>query len=126
MLSAWRALYRHLLDAGRGLVEDPTAGRKPPKSARRLPSALSPEEAARLVEIREGDPLATRDRAILELAYSSGLRLSELAGLDVARVDLDQSRIDFSLADSEGASHPAVSQPLSRGDRPRVPKRNSR
>ena len=89
MLSAWRALYRHLLDAGRGLVEDPTAGLKPPKSARRLPSALSPEEAARLVEIREGDPLATRDRAILELAYSSGLRLSELAGLDVARVDLD-------------------------------------
>ncbi|MFO1307608.1 MAG: tyrosine recombinase XerC [Burkholderiales bacterium] len=89
MLSAWRALYRHLLDAGRGLEEDPTAGLKPPKSARRLPSALSPEEAARLVEIRDDDPLAARDRAILELAYSSGLRLSELAGLDVARVDLD-------------------------------------
>jgi len=87
MLSAWRSLYRYLLDRGRGLKEDPTAGLKPPKSARRLPSALSPDEAAKLVQIAADDPLATRDRAILELAYSSGLRLSELAGLDVARVD---------------------------------------
>ena len=87
MLSAWRALYRWLLDRDRRLEEDPTAGLKPPKSARRLPSALSPEEASKLVEIAADDPLATRDRAILELAYSSGLRLSELSGLDVARVD---------------------------------------
>ena len=58
----------------------------------------------------------------------SGLsfRLAARLRVQVARVALDQSRIDFSLADSEGASHPAVSQPLSRGDRPRVPKRNSR
>ena len=87
LLSAWRSLYRYLLDRERGLKDDPTAGLKPPKSARRLPSALSPDEAAKLVEIVSNDPLATRDRAILELAYSSGLRLSELAGLDVARVD---------------------------------------
>ena len=87
MLSAWRSLYRWLLDRDRRLEEDPTAGLKPPKSARRLPSALSPEEASKLVEIAADDPLATRDRAILELAYSSGLRLSELSGLDVARVD---------------------------------------
>jgi len=87
MLSAWRALFRHLLEVDRRLKEDPTAGLKPPKSPRRLPSALSPEEAAKLVEIAAADPLALRDRAILELAYSSGLRLSELAGLDVARVD---------------------------------------
>ncbi|HVJ72836.1 MAG TPA: tyrosine recombinase XerC [Casimicrobiaceae bacterium] len=86
-LSAWRALYRHLLDRERGLAEDPTAGLKPPKSPRRLPSALSPDEAAQLVEIVADDPLSLRDRAILELAYSSGLRLSELAGLDLARVD---------------------------------------
>ncbi|CAG0975153.1 Tyrosine recombinase XerC [Burkholderiales bacterium] len=87
MLSAWRCLYRFVLDRGRGLDADPTAGLKPPKSARRLPSALSPDEASRLVEIAGDDPLAMRDRAILELAYSSGLRLSELASLDVARVD---------------------------------------
>jgi len=89
MLSAWRAFYRHLLDRERSLVEDPTAGLKAPKSPRRLPSALSPDEAAQLVEIVADDPLSLRDRAILELAYSSGLRLSEIAGLDVARVDLD-------------------------------------
>ena len=89
MLSAWRAFYRFLLDHDRALAEDPTAGLKAPKSPRRLPSALSPDEAAQLVEIVADDPLSLRDRAILELAYSSGLRLSELAGLDVARVDLD-------------------------------------
>jgi integrase/recombinase XerC len=89
MLSAWRAFYRHLLDRDRTLAEDPTAGLKPPKSPRRLPSALSPDEATQLVEIVADDPLSLRDRAILELAYSSGLRLSELATLDVARVDLD-------------------------------------
>ena len=89
MLSAWRALYRHMLDHDRGLAEDPTAGLKPPKSARRLPSALSPDEAGQLVEIVDDSALALRDRAILELAYSSGLRLAELAGLDVARVDFD-------------------------------------
>jgi integrase/recombinase XerC len=88
MLSAWRAFYRHLLDRERSLAEDPTAGLKAPKSPRRLPSALSPDESAQLVEIVADDPLSLRDRAILELAYSSGLRLSELAGLDVARVDL--------------------------------------
>lgn len=87
MLSAWRSLYRYLLDRDRGLKEDPTAGLKPPKSARHLPSALSPEEAERLVTLAGDDPLTVRDRALLELAYSSGLRLSELAGLDVARVD---------------------------------------
>lgn len=90
MLSAWRAYYRHLLDRDRAAKEDPTAGLKPPKSPRRLPSALSPDEAAKLVGIAGDGPLAIRDRAILELAYSSGLRLSELAGLDVARVDLDE------------------------------------
>jgi integrase/recombinase XerC len=89
MLSSWRAFYRLLLDHDRSLAEDPTAGLKPPKSPRRLPSALSPDEAGQLVEIVADDPLSLRDRAILELAYSSGLRLSELTGLDVARVDLD-------------------------------------
>jgi integrase/recombinase XerC len=82
MLSAWRAFYRFLVLRDRTIVEDPCAGIRAPKSPRRLPSALSPEEAARLVAIDGEDPLSLRDRALLELAYSSGLRLSELAGLD--------------------------------------------
>ena len=88
MRSAWRALFRHLLDREHAMGEDPSAGLQPPKAARRLPSALSPEEAAKLVEIPADGALAVRDRAILELAYSSGLRLAELAGLDVVRVDI--------------------------------------
>ena len=87
-LSAWRAFYRFLIERDRSIAEDPCAGIKAPKSPKRLPSALSPEEAARLVAIVGDDLLALRDRALFELAYSSGLRLSELAGLDVAACDL--------------------------------------
>ncbi|HET9046258.1 MAG TPA: tyrosine recombinase XerC [Casimicrobiaceae bacterium] len=88
MLSAWRAFFRYLLETDRSLRDDPCAGLKAPKSAKRLPSALTPDEAAKLVAIDDGDDLALRDRALVELAYSSGLRLAELAGLDVERLDL--------------------------------------
>jgi integrase/recombinase XerC len=92
-LSSWRAFYRHLLDTDAALQDDPCAGLKAPKSARRLPEALSPDEAVRLVGIAGDDPLAVRDRALIELAYSSGLRLAELAGLDVERLDLDSGEV---------------------------------
>ncbi|MEO8303098.1 MAG: tyrosine-type recombinase/integrase [Betaproteobacteria bacterium] len=87
-LSSWRAFYRMLQDRDAAMKENPCAALKAPKSAKRLPSALSPDEAVRLVEIRGDDSLAMRDRALFELAYSSGLRLAELASLDVGRVDL--------------------------------------
>ena len=88
MLSAWRAFFRHQLEVDPSIGEDPCAGLKAPKSARRLPSALSPDEASKLVAIDDDDFLGLRDRAIFELAYSSGLRLSELAGLDLTGLDL--------------------------------------
>jgi integrase/recombinase XerC len=87
-LSSWRSLYRVLQDRDRRVTTNPCAGLKAPKAARKLPSALSPDEAVRLVEIRGDDPLAVRDRALFDLAYSSGLRLAELAGADVERLDL--------------------------------------
>jgi integrase/recombinase XerC len=93
MLSAWRAFFRHLLETDRSLREDPCAGLKAPKAAKRLPSALTPDEAAKLVAIDGDDDLALRDRALVELAYSSGLRLSELSGLDVSRLDLDAGEV---------------------------------
>jgi integrase/recombinase XerC len=88
MLSGWRCFYRFALDHEPSLKLDPCAGLRAPKSTRRLPDALSPDEAVRLVAVEGSDPLTVRDRALFELAYSSGLRVSELAGLDVSAVDL--------------------------------------
>ncbi len=93
MLSSWRAFYRHLLEVEPAIVDDPCAGLKPPKSPRRLPSALSPDDAGRLVAIEGDDTLSIRDRAMFELAYSSGLRLSELAGLDVTGLDIEGGEV---------------------------------
>ena len=61
-----------------------------PKLRRRLPGTLSVEEIARLLAAPNGgDPASLRDRALLELFYSSGLRVSELAGLTLQQIDLD-------------------------------------
>lgn len=80
MLSAWRGFF-NFLARDHGYTHNPCAGVRAPRSAKRLPHALSPDEAGRLMEIDAGDPLALRDKAIVELLYSSGLRLSELTGL---------------------------------------------
>ena len=92
-LSSWRAFYRQLQDRDAAMKENPCAGLKAPKSMKRLPSALSPDDAVRLVDIPGDEPLAVRDRALFELAYSSGLRLSELASLDVDGVDLASGEV---------------------------------
>jgi len=59
-----------------------------PKAARRLPHTLDADQMARLLEIPAGEPFATRDRAIMELLYSSGLRLAEVVGVDLGHLDL--------------------------------------
>lgn len=75
-------------------TRDPTASLRPPKARRRLPATLDVDEAARLVEIApDARPESCRDRAILELLYSSGLRLAELAGLDVLDLDLQEGLV---------------------------------
>lgn len=80
MLSAWRGFY-HYLARDHGCKLNPCIGIRAPKSAKRLPDALSPDDARQLVEIEATDALAVRDRAMLELFYSSGLRLAELTSL---------------------------------------------
>jgi integrase/recombinase XerC len=80
MLSAWRGFYRYLA-RDHGYTHSPCVGLRAPKSKKSLPQALSPDEAARLMDIPDGNALATRDKAIFELFYSSGLRLSELTNL---------------------------------------------
>lgn len=75
LLSAWRSFYAYLA-RDHGFSINPCTGVRAPKSPRNLPKALSPDEATRLVSIAGNDPLTVRDRAIFELFYSSGLRLS--------------------------------------------------
>jgi integrase/recombinase XerC len=64
-----------------------------PKVARRLPQTLDADQMARLLEIPAGEPFAARDRAIMELLYSSGLRLAEIVGLDIAALDMRDSLV---------------------------------
>jgi len=68
---------------------NPAAEVRAPKAARRLPQTLDADQMARLLQLPEsGDRLSARDRALMELLYSSGLRLAELVGLDISSVDL--------------------------------------
>jgi site-specific recombinase XerD len=72
-----------------GNAPDPLADLPAPRRERPLPHALAIDDVERLLAQPQGpDPLALRDRAMLELAYASGLRVSELVGLDRARLDL--------------------------------------
>ena len=92
MLSAWRGFFNYLV-RDHGYAHNPALGVRAPKSAKTLPQALSPDEAARLMEIRETTALALRDKAILELFYSSGLRLSELTGLALDGINLNDATV---------------------------------
>jgi integrase/recombinase XerC len=89
-LSAIRAFYRYLLASG-AVSLNPVQGILPPKSPRNLPKVMDADQTAQLVEIKDNDILAIRDKAILELMYSSGLRLAELVGLDLANIDFSDA-----------------------------------
>ena len=86
-LSAVRSFCRFLLREGE-LKHNPAAGVQAPKARKRLPVTLDADTMGRLLEFRSDERLGIRDKAIMELFYSSGLRLSELLGLDLGDVDL--------------------------------------
>jgi integrase/recombinase XerC len=86
-LSAVRSFYRHL-NRSESSELNPALGLRAPKSPRKLPQVLDADEMTRLVEIPTDGPDGLRDRAMLELFYSSGLRLSELCGLRWSALDL--------------------------------------
>ena len=92
LLSSCRSLFRQLQREGL-LDGDPMLGVRGPKVRRKLPQVLDVDEAAALVETDSGGKLALRDRAMLELFYSSGLRLSELVGLRWLDLDLDGGEV---------------------------------
>lgn len=89
MLSSWRKFFSWLHDE-KIVNRNPCAGLRPPKSPQRLPKALSVDSAIQLLEHEDDSKLALRDKAMFELMYSSGLRLSETTALDVKDIDLDE------------------------------------
>lgn len=91
-LSTARSFFRFLLREG-VVSASPLVGISAPKAARRLPKVLSSDEAVRLVQIPAKNAEGRRDHALLELLYSSGLRLAELVGLDVMDLDLDEGTV---------------------------------
>jgi integrase/recombinase XerC len=92
LLSACRTLFRYLTREGQ-LAHDPAAAVRGPKVRRKLPQVLDADEAKALVETNLGGTLAPRDTAMMELFYSSGLRLSELCGLRWGDLDLAEGMV---------------------------------
>ncbi|MEJ7746845.1 MAG: tyrosine recombinase XerC, partial [Luteimonas sp.] len=86
-LSACRSFFQWLLRHGR-IAGNPAAVIRAPKAPRKLPQVLDADEAVRLVAVPTDAPLGLRDRALLELFYSSGLRLGELCALRWRDLDL--------------------------------------
>jgi len=86
-LSAIRTFYEFLVREGCCRL-NPAQDVRAPRSKKRLPATLDADQMGRLLEFRVDDTLSTRDKAMMELFYSSGLRLSELVGLDLPALDL--------------------------------------
>ncbi|MCP4167628.1 MAG: site-specific tyrosine recombinase XerD [Chloroflexi bacterium] len=87
-VAAVKSFFGYLVDEGY-LRKNPANELESPKVEKHLPSAIAPDEIERLLAAPEGDtPTAYRDRALLEMLYATGLRVSELVSLDVADVNL--------------------------------------
>lgn len=91
-LSAARTFFRFLVRE-KQVPTNPAAGIRAPKADKRLPGNLDVDRMAKLLDIRGKGPVVARDRAICELLYSSGLRLSELTGLDLEGLDLGDATV---------------------------------
>lgn len=92
ILSACRGLSAYLIQKNR-LTANPFDDVRAPKAEKRLPKTLNVDQVTSLVEIDVNDPLSYRDKAILELFYSSGLRLSELCSLDLNDLNLPEKML---------------------------------
>jgi integrase/recombinase XerC len=91
-LSACRTFFRYLMRE-KQVARNPVNGVTAPKGKKRLPGNLDADRMARLLAIPGTGPLVDRDRAILELLYSSGLRLSELTDLNCGDVDMQDATV---------------------------------
>jgi integrase/recombinase XerC len=91
-LSAARTFFGYLQREGAGSA-NPAIEVRAPKAKKRLPGTLDTDQMARLLAFRVQDSLSARDKAVMELFYSSGLRLSELAGLNLGDVDFGERTV---------------------------------
>ena len=87
ILSTARGFFRFLVQQG-VIKHNPTTTVSAPKQKKNLPNVLDVDQVNRLLDIDKDDPLSLRDLAIMELVYSSGLRLSEVVGLNIESIDL--------------------------------------
>jgi len=92
-LSTLRSLYRYLLREG-VVDNNPAQGIRAPKTGRKLPATLDADQLGPLLDSPAGDALGLRDLAIMELFYSSGLRLAELVSLDPRDIDMDDATLE--------------------------------
>lgn len=91
-LSALRGFFDWMVSQGE-LPANPAKGIAAPKAPRHLPKNIDVDDVNRLLDIDLNDPLVVRDRAMLEVMYGAGLRLSELVGLDIKHLDLDTGEV---------------------------------
>lgn len=91
-LSSLRSFCKYLIKI-EYLTQDPSVGIKAPKQSKPLPKNVNVDQVSQLLDIDDDDPLAIRDRAIMEVFYSSGLRLAELANLDLNDIDTHQQLV---------------------------------
>jgi integrase/recombinase XerC len=91
-LAALRTFFGFLLREG-ALKRNPALEVPSPKASRRLPQTLDVDQMARLLALKPGDALAARDLALMELLYSSGLRLAELTSLRLKDLDLASASV---------------------------------
>ncbi|MGL4476255.1 MAG: tyrosine recombinase XerC [Shewanella sp.] len=91
-VSALKGFYSFLLKRGH-LKLSPAAGLSAPKQAKSLPKNLDADAVSHLLTVSDDEPLSLRDNAMMELFYSSGLRLAELAGLDIKDIDVQAAQV---------------------------------
>lgn len=93
-LSATRGFYRYQIREEK-VEHNPGLGLRAPKSPRRLPKAPDVDQIAHLLNVKTDDPLEIRDLAILELVYSSGLRLAELLSVNITDLDISEDSLQI-------------------------------
>ena len=92
ILSSWRGCFL-FLNKSQLMKYDPTAGIKAPKPKKKLPQTLSIDQVFNLINIPQTGFIDTRDKAILEFFYSSGLRLSELVNIHISDIDMSEQTL---------------------------------